>query len=127
MVSVDDYSPSNLYVRLLGDPDTIAPKPVHWTRARRFAGKDFTTTPALIRSAQHDLAKFKIREFAGWRVGNNGEVELLVAWHGFEDARSTWEPVSQMIADAPYRVRNYLSQNAEGHPPLQAVYDNEYD
>ena len=34
VVSIDDDTPSNLYVRLLGDPETIAPKPVHWTRAR---------------------------------------------------------------------------------------------
>ena len=27
----------------------------------------------------------------------------------------------------PYRVRNYLAENAEGHPPLQEVYDSEYE
>ena len=50
-----------------------------------------------------------------------------VAWFGFEDDRSTWEPISQMIEDAVYKVRNYLAENAEGHPPLQAVYDAEYE
>ena len=97
----------------------------NWTRARRFAGKEFTAPPHLIRSAQHDLAKFKIRDFLGWRVGDNGSLELLVAWFGFEDARSTWEPISQLIEDAKYKVRNYLAENATGHPPLQAVYDAE--
>ena len=120
-------SPSTLSVRLVGDPDSVAPKKVHWTRARRFTGKDFTLTPKLIRSAQNDLAKFKIRDFLGWRVSDQGNVQLLVAWHGFEDERSTWEDITQVIEDAPYRVRNYLADNAENHPPLQAVYDNEHD
>ena len=47
VISVADDEPSTTYVRLLGDPDTIAPKPVHWTRLKRFAGKEFTITPQL--------------------------------------------------------------------------------
>ena len=66
-------------MRLVGDPDTVTPKKVHWTRARRFAGKDFAFTPTIIRSAQNDLTKFKIRDFLGWRVGEQGQVQLLVA------------------------------------------------
>ena len=100
---------------------------MHWTRVRRFAGKEFHLTPDVIRSAQHDLGKFKIRDFAGWRVGDDGKVELLVQWHGFEDERSTWEPIDKMIEDAVYRVRNYLAEHAEGHSPLQQVYDAEYE
>ena len=60
-------------------------------------------------------------------MGDDGKAELLVAWFGFEDDRSTWEPISQMIEDAVYKVRNYLTENAVGHPPLQAVYDAEYE
>ena len=116
-----------MYVRLLGDPDTVEPKAVHWTRVRRFAGKEYTATPALIKSAQHDFAKFKIEDFVAWRVGPKGEVQLLVSWFGFEDHDNSWEDISQLIEDAPYRVRNYLADNAEGHPPLQAVYDAEYE
>ena len=36
---------------------------VHWTCCRRFAGKDFTVTPALIKLVQHDFGKFKIKDF----------------------------------------------------------------
>ena len=74
IVDIPEGEPSNLYVRLLGDPDTVTPKPVHWTRARRFAGKEFTTSPRLIRSAQHDLGKFRLRDFLAWRVGEGGKV-----------------------------------------------------
>ena len=55
------------------------------------------------------------------------QVQLLVAWHGFEDDRSTWEDISRLVEDDPYRVRNYLADNDEGHPPLQQVYDEEYE
>ena len=47
--TVDDDIPNNLFVRLLGDPDTIVTKSVHRTRAKRFAGKDFTAPQSLIR------------------------------------------------------------------------------
>ena len=114
-------------MRLLGDPDTVPPKPVHWTRVRRFSGKEFTASPRLVRLAQHDLGKFRLRDFLAWRVGEEGKVELLAAWHGFEDERSTWEPIGQLVEDAPYRVRNYLAAHAEGHPPLQQVYDDLYE
>ena len=127
VTSVPEGEPSHIYVRLLGDPDTIEPKGVHWTRCRRFAGKEYTATPAMIKSAQHDFAKFKIQDFVAWRVGPKGEVQLLVSWHGFEDHDNSWENISQLIEDAPYKVRNYLADNAEGHPPLQAVYDAEYE
>ena len=62
IVSVEPDEPSILYLRLLGDPATIKPKPVHWTRCKRFAGKEFHATPQMIKSAQHDMAKFKIRD-----------------------------------------------------------------
>ena len=127
VVSVSEGEPSVLYLRLLGDPETSEPKPVHWTRCRRFAGKDFTVTPELIKSAQHDMGKFKIKNFVAWRVGPEGVVQLRTAWHGFESHDDTWENIHSLIEDAPYRVRNYLAENAEGHPPLQEVYDSEYE
>ena len=120
-------SPSELHVRLVGYPDTVEAKEVHWTRCRRFAAKEFHLTPQIVQSAQHDFGKFRIREFQGWRVGDDGNVQILVGWHGFEDHKSTWEPIDRLIVDAHYRVRNYLRENAAGHPPLQAVYDAEYD
>ena len=110
----------------MGDPDTVKPVAVHWTRVKRFAGKDYTRTPQLLKSAQHDFAKFKIEKFVAWRVGPAGEVQLLVSWHGFQDHDDSWEDISRLIEDAPYRVRNYLTENVEGHPPLQQVHDDEY-
>ena len=125
VTSVPEGAPSVLFVRLLGDPPSVKPVAVHWTRLKRFAGKEFARTPQLIKSAQHDFGKFKIDEFVGWRVGPAGAVQLLVSWHGFEAHDNSWEDIDQLIEDAPYRVRNFLAENAEGHPPLQQVYDDE--
>ena len=127
VVSVEANQPSILHVRLLGDPDAIKPKAVHWTRCKRFADKEFFATPNMIKSAQHDMGKFKIRDFVAWRVGPDGTIQLLVAWHGFEEYDDTWEDIAQLLEDAPYRVRNYLAENATGHPPLQKVYDEEFE
>ena len=63
MVTVEAGQPSILQLRLLGDPTTLKAKPVHWTRCKRFAGKEFHATPRMIKSAQHDLTKFKTRYF----------------------------------------------------------------
>ena len=127
VTSIPEGAPSVLYVRLLGDPEQVKPVPVHWTRCKRFAGKEFARTPQLVKSAQHDFAKFKIEDFVAWRVGPAGNVQFLVSWHGFQDHDNSWEDVSQLIEDAPYRVRNYLAENAAGHPPLQQVYDDCYE
>ena len=127
VVSISEGDPSVLYLRLLGDPETIEPKAVHWSRCKRFAGKEFVVTPAIVKSAQHDFGKFKIKDFVAWRVGPEGNVQLRTAWHGFESHDDTWQDIEGLIEDAPYRVRNYLAENAEGHPPLQEVYDNEYE
>ena len=54
-------------------------------------------------------------------------MQLLVSWFGFEDHDNSWEDISQLIEDAPYRVHNYLADNDEGHPLLQSVYDEEYE
>ena len=74
VTSVPPRAPSVLFVRLLGDPATVKPVAVHWTRCKRFAGKEFTRTPQLVKSTQHDSEKFKITEFVGWRVGPAGTV-----------------------------------------------------
>ena len=63
VTSVPEGAPSVLFVRLLGDPPSVKPVAVHWTRLKRFAGKEFVRTPQLIKSAQHDFGKFKIDEF----------------------------------------------------------------
>ena len=34
------------------------------------------------------------------------------------DVDNTWEDVGRLLEDVPYRVRNYLVENAAGHPPL---------
>ena len=93
----------------------------------RFAGKDFFASPRMVKSAQHDTGKFKIADFVAWRVGPAGTVQFLVSWYGFEDGDDTWEDVATLLEDAPYRVRNYLAENAAGHPPLQKVYDDEFE
>ena len=64
---------------MLGDPGTVKPVVTHWTRVKRFADKDFTHTPQLLKSAQHDFTKFKIEKFVTWCVGPAVKVQLLVS------------------------------------------------
>ena len=52
VVATEVNDPSVLHLRLLGYPDTVKPKAVHWTRCHRFTGKDFHVTPALMKSVQ---------------------------------------------------------------------------
>ena len=52
---------------------------------------------------------------------------MLVVWCGFEDGDNTWEDMGRLLEDTPYRVCNYLVENVAGHPPLQKVYDDEFE
>lgn len=85
-------------VLLLGDPmDRV--KPVHWTRIKKFAGPEFATTVALTNRAQHDRQKFYIDDMRDWRMLENGAIEILVKWRGFEE---TWEPALELCRTRTY-------------------------
>ena len=85
---------------------------------KRFAGPEFATTVELINSAQHDRQKFYIDDMRDWRQLEDGTIEILVKWRGFEE---TWEPAEELFKDVPEKVMKFLRENSSGNPPLQEL------
>ena len=104
---VEPISVSAYKVRLLGRPSKT-PKPVHWSRMKRFGDASFDITEKLIRTAVNDCQKFDVEEIIGWKIGPDNAVELHVRWEGFEDEDNTWQGLQQMHEDVPALVRKYL-------------------
>ena len=53
-----------------------------------------------------------------WRELENGTIEILVKWRGFEE---TWEPAVELFKDVPEKVLKFLRENEKDNPPLQAL------
>ena len=85
---------------------------------KRFTGADFETTVELINSAQHDRQKFYVDGMLDWRELENGAIEILVRWRGFE---KTWKPATEIYKDVPEKVLKFLRENKDQNPPSQAL------
>ena len=111
-------SNSQFDVLLLGSPAGTE-KPVHWTRMKRFGGRELGEQANLVAGAQHDQQKFYIEDFEDWRRKGDGDIELLVQWRGLE---ATWEPVRQLYEDVPERVVKFLREHADEDPALKELH-----
>ena len=74
---VNAISTTAYEVRLIGRPDKN-PKPVHWSRIKRFADSTFPVDEKLVRTAVNDCQKFEVDSFEGWRVDDDGGIQLQV-------------------------------------------------
>ena len=117
---VSPISPTSYEVRLLGRPDK-QPKPVHWSRMKRFADAGFDISERLVRTAVNDCQKFDVQEFVAWREGDDGSIQLKVRWEGFEPQDDTWQDLQGLSEDVPAMVRKYLRQHAGESEALDAV------
>ena len=117
---VNPISPTSYEVRLLGRPDKH-PKPVHWTRMKRFADAGFDISEQLVRTAVNDCQKFDVQEFVAWREGDDGTIELKVRWEGFEPQDDTWQGLQGLFEDVPAMVRKDLRLHAGESDTLDAA------
>ena len=117
---VNPISPTSYQVRLLGRPNK-EPKPVHWTRMKRFGDAGFDVSERLVRTAVNDCQKFDVQEFVGWREGDDKSIELKVRWEGFEPQDDTWQGLEGLFEDVPAMVRKYLRLQAGKSEVLDAA------
>jgi hypothetical protein len=86
---------------------------VHVARMKRFAGKEFTCSPDLVHSAQHDAGSFEVEDILDWKMNDSNEVELMIHWKGWEEADRTWEKAESLHEDIPGTVLKYLREQQE--------------
>ena len=92
-------------VKLVGQDATAN---VHWRRCRHIAGPGITVTQAVQNSALHDQQRFKVEAFDSWGFDEDGQVQVLVRWRGFDDSERTWEPLAQLYEDVPVMLRKWV-------------------
>ena len=56
-------------------------------------------------SALHDLQRFKVEAFEDWGFDDDGNVQVLVRWRGFDESERTWEPMGQLHEDVEVLLR----------------------
>ena len=97
--------PTKIEVRLVGEDDTSK---VSWKRVRRIAGPNVAISQAVQNSALHDLQRFKVDAFDDWGFDDDGQVQVLVRWRGFDESERTWEPMGQLHEDVEVLLRNWV-------------------
>ena len=98
-------APTIFQVRLVGTEDI---KSVHWQKMIRIAGPGLFVSQAVQNSALHDLQRFLVQSIDQWRLKNDGTVELLIRWQGYDESERTWEPLDQVYEDVEVITRNYV-------------------
>ena len=98
-------------------------KLVHWSRMKRFAGNGFDPDERLVRTAQNDCQVFQVDGIDGWRVSDEGDIELWVRWRGFQLQDRTCESIDELKLkmDVPSIVRKFL-QDKQGEGQELADY-----
>ena len=92
--------------------------PVSWRKCKRLGGPELHVSEALRKSALHDLQKFLVEEFLGWRIVR-GQAQLHVKWRGYQE--TTWQSLKALHEDVPFLVRKYVESLAKAR--LTRAYD----
>ena len=111
---VNPLSTTAYEVRLLGRPNNKKVKALHWSRMKRFVDKTFPVTEREAdTNGTNDCQNFDVDSFQGWRVDDDGDVQLKVRWHGFQPQDDTWEDLEQLHGDVPVIVTNCLQLHVD--------------
>jgi len=78
---------------------------IHCQHLKRYADADLVVSDQLVAFAAHAGGGFVIRELLDHRLSPAPEV--LVAWEGYSADGNTWEPIHNILADAPTVMRKY--------------------
>ena len=98
---------TTLHVQNVGGGKTV---PVSWRKCKRLGGPELNITEATRKSALHDLQKFLVESFLGWKV-KRGKAKLHVKWRGYGLDETTWEPMVNMHEDVPVLLKKYVEEH----------------
>ena len=115
-------APTIFEVRLVGTEVTSR---VHWQKMIRIAGPGLFVSQAVQNTALHDLQRFLVQSIDDWRLKDDGTVELLIRWQGYDESERTWEPLAQVYEDVEVITQKYVQDT--DHPTLTAALDQVID
>ena len=111
---VEVIDATTLEVQNLGGGKIV---PVSWRKCKRLGGPELQVSKAVEVSALHDLQKFLVEEFLGWRIVR-GQTQVHVKWRGYDE--TTWQTLEALNEDVPYLVNKYVE--AQGSARLTRAY-----
>ena len=76
----------------------------------RIAGPGLFVSQTVQNSTLRDLQRFLLQSIDQWRLKNDGTVELLIRWQGFDESERTWEPLDQVYEDVEVITRKYVEE-----------------
>jgi hypothetical protein len=85
---------------------------VHISRVRFYCDKHLHVTSDIVEQYAYDCQKYEVERLLDLRK-DQGRLELLVSWKGFEDVDNSWEPASQLIQDVPHLCRDFVVPRPE--------------
>jgi len=89
-------------------------KVVHGDRIRLYADNKLNVTEELKTQFAFDNATFEVENVLDVRDNKETEnLEAHVKWLGFSELENTWEPLAQLIEDAPTVIQNFVENNPE--------------
>ena len=115
-------APAIFEVRLVGTEVTSR---VHWQKMIRIAGPGLFVSQAVQNTALHDLQRFLVESIDQWRLKDDGTVELLIRWQGYDESERTWEPLAQVYEDVEVMTQKYVDEI--DHPTLTQALDQVID
>jgi hypothetical protein len=90
---------------------------VHISRVRFYCDQHLHVTTDIVEQYAHDCQRYEVERLLDLRK-DQGRLELLVSWKGFEDADNSWEPASQLVQDVPQLCKAFKVPR----PELQSAY-----
>ena len=115
-------APTIFEVRLVGTEVTSR---VHWQKMIRIAGPGLFVSQAVQNTALHDLQRFLVQSIDQWRLKDDGTVELLIRWQGYDESERTWEPLAQVYEYVEVITQKYVHET--DHPTLTQALDQVID
>ncbi|POM67432.1 Hypothetical protein PHPALM_16573 [Phytophthora palmivora] len=90
---------------------TNAVHEVHGSRLKYYHDPSLEVTEELVEHTANQGIQLGVDSIRKYRYNSmTQKYELLISWTGLESIEDSWEPLSSMLADIPFKVREYAAQ-----------------
>ncbi|CEP03568.1 hypothetical protein PBRA_009453 [Plasmodiophora brassicae] len=94
----------------------------HTQRIRRYADEDLNVTVELKQQLQQADQKLLVDDLLDCRLDRDThELQIQVAWSGFELSEATWEPAARIAEDVPQLLPELIRKLGDDHQHAEAL------
>ena len=107
------------YIFTVEDLITKKTSDFHASRLRFYSDSSLNITEDILAQVAHDGYGFEIEDLIDARWNSKKKIwEILVKWQGLQPIQDSWEPLPQLLQDAPVFVRRQLKKSSFCSPSL---------